>query len=95
MNDKELQTVILSHYENESQTLTTGAEANMLKFKELQGILSPEEKQRWLAIKEVYQKDQKMSGLGEDNQTAQVLLQMEEITKGLGVIASVIGKAGN
>ena len=95
MNDKELQTVILSHYENESQTLTTGAEANMLKFKELQGMLSPKEAQRWQAIKEVYQKSQKMSGLGEDNQTAQVLLQMEEITKGLGVIANVIGKASS
>ena len=35
MNDKELETLLLSHYENESQTLTSGAEANLLKFKEL------------------------------------------------------------
>ena len=33
MNDEELQTLIDSHYENQAQTLTTGAEANLLKFK--------------------------------------------------------------
>ncbi len=95
MNKKELQTIILSHYENESQTLTTGAEANMLKFKELQGILSEQEAKRWQEIKEKYQKAQKMKGLGENNQTAQVLLQMEEITQGLKGIAGVISNLDN
>ena len=90
MNEKELQTIILSHYENESQTLTTGAEANMLKFKELQEILTEQEAKRWNDIKNKFQKAQKMKGLGENNQTAQVLLQMEEITKGLEGIAEVI-----
>ena len=33
MNDQELETLIFSHYESESQTLTSGAEANLLKFK--------------------------------------------------------------
>ncbi len=46
MNEKELQTLILSHYENESHTLTTGAEANLLKFKEITNILSKTEKER-------------------------------------------------
>jgi hypothetical protein len=35
MNDEELEELIFSHYQSESQTLTNGAEANMLKFKEL------------------------------------------------------------
>ena len=90
MNEKELQIIILSHYENESQTLTTGAEANMLKFKELQEILTEEEAKRWNEIKEKFQKAQKMKGLGDNNQTAQVLLQMEEMTQGLKGIAEVI-----
>ncbi len=90
MNEKELQIIILSHYENESQTLTTGAEANMLKFKELQEILTEEEAKRWNEIKDKFQKAQKMKGLGDNNQTAQVLLQMEEMTKGLKGIAEVI-----
>src|SRR5690606_4712135 len=35
MNEKELDILIMSHYEGEAQTLTTGAEANLLKFKEI------------------------------------------------------------
>ena len=35
MNDQEVQDLVLDHYKSESQTLTTGAEANFLKFKEL------------------------------------------------------------
>ncbi len=42
MNDDELDSLILSHYEGESQTLTSGAEANMLKFKEIIGKLTSE-----------------------------------------------------
>ena len=51
MTDDEVEGLIRDHYENESQTLTTGAEANLLKFKELENILSPEETQRWEQIK--------------------------------------------
>ncbi len=43
MNDKELETLIVSNYENDVQTLTSDAEANLLKFKELMGILSEAE----------------------------------------------------
>jgi len=43
MNDKELNTLILSHYENESQTLTSAAEANLLKYKELTTSITEEE----------------------------------------------------
>ncbi len=50
MNDQELKTLLSSHYENESQTLTTGAEANMLKFKQIFGIITEEEQERWKNI---------------------------------------------
>jgi hypothetical protein len=33
MTDEEVDPIIIDHYENESQTLTTGAEANPLKFR--------------------------------------------------------------
>ena len=38
--------LIVGTYEQDSQTLTTDNEANVLKFKELMGILSSEER-RW------------------------------------------------
>ena len=40
MNDAELESLVQSHYENQAQTLTTGAEANLLKLKELLGELT-------------------------------------------------------
>jgi len=51
MNDEELREILLSHYENEAQTLTTGAEANMLKFRDLTGWMSDEDLARWNEIK--------------------------------------------
>lgn len=60
MNDAELKTLLNSHYENESQTLTTGAEANMLKFRELFETLTEEDVSRWGEIKEVFVKNNKM-----------------------------------
>ncbi|MGB0582464.1 MAG: ATP-binding protein, partial [Limisphaerales bacterium] len=54
MNDEEVEALILDHYEQESQTLTTGAEANVLKFKELIGVQRDEDKERWAEIKKTY-----------------------------------------
>ncbi len=87
MNEKELETLILSHYENESQTLSQGAEYNFLKFRELYGKLDDLEKDRLRAIIESYQKGQRMRGLGGDKM-AMVLDQMEKISLGLSQIAS-------
>jgi MoxR-like ATPase len=83
MNEQELQMVIQSHYENEAQTLTTGAEANLLKFKELTGKLTETDQQRWEDIKATYVKNKKLKGLGADNQVSQVVLTMESISDGL------------
>ncbi len=40
MNDDELNALIDDHYRGEAQTLTTGAEANLLKLGELRGTLT-------------------------------------------------------
>lgn len=50
MNDAELETLLRSHYEGEAQTLTTGAEANLLKLKALAGWQTEAEQQRWSDI---------------------------------------------
>jgi len=83
MNDKELQMLILSHYESESQTLTSSAEANLLKYKELVGQLNSEEQERWDNIRETFQKNNKMKGFGDKNNMAQLLSQMMEFTENL------------
>ncbi len=92
MNDQELETMVLSHYENEAQTLTSGAEFNFLKFKELQGWLSAEEKSRKEEILEVFQRNQKRQGLG-GNEMGVLLEQVEAVAKGLqGISKAIEGK---
>ncbi|ALI99984.1 DNA repair ATPase [Rufibacter tibetensis] len=92
MNDQELHTLILSHYQSESQTLTTGAEANMLKFKQLIGVATPEENQRWEDIKIAFVRNNKLKGFGDGNQVGQVLAQMENISDGLAGIKQVLSE---
>lgn len=81
MNDQELQTLIFSHYESEAQTLTSGAEANLLKFKSLIGKMNAEEEQRWADILEKFMEMQKRAGYGENGQAAEVIVQMESISQ--------------
>ena len=54
MNEEEVNTLILSHYEGESQTLTSDAEANLLRLKEIAGFLNDHQANRWTQIKEIF-----------------------------------------
>jgi hypothetical protein len=92
MDDKELQTLLLSHYESESQTLTSAAEANLLKYKELVHTITTDEQQRWEDIKGIFAKNNKLNGLGGQNQMSQVLSQMMDFTENLEGIKEVLRK---
>ena len=90
MNDSELETLIVSNYENDSQTLTSDNEANMLKFRELIGILTDEESKRWEHIKRAYTQNIKMKGLDTGDQFGQVVLQMSNFSDGLDAIRRAV-----
>lgn len=92
MNDKELATLLLSHYESESQTLTSSAEANLLKYRELINTLDEEKQTRWNSIKETFVKNNKLKGFGDKNEMAQVLSQMMEFTENLEGIKKALEK---
>ncbi len=92
MNDKELTTLLLSHYESESQTLTSAAEANLLKYKELSSNLSEDELQRWEIIKTTFVKNNKLKGFGNQNEMAQVLNQLMQFSDNLEGIKEVLSK---
>lgn len=83
MNEQELKTLIMSYYENESQTLTTSAEANLLKFKGLTGWRNDLENTRWDEILAVFKKAQKMKGFGANAQMGALLDKVELLTKGI------------
>ncbi|MFF4655438.1 DNA repair ATPase [Streptomyces sp. NPDC001381] len=62
MNDTELATLIDDHYRAEAQTLTTGAEANLLKLAELSGTLTAGQAVRWAELKAAYVRTQTLGG---------------------------------
>ncbi|MFD8801508.1 DNA repair ATPase [Streptomyces atroolivaceus] len=62
MNDAELSAVIDDHYAGEAQTLTTGAESNLLKLASLRGTLTPAQAERRAAINSAYVRAQALGG---------------------------------
>ncbi|WP_420161718.1 DNA repair ATPase [Nocardiopsis sp. CNT-189] len=66
MNDAELEAVIDDHYLGEAQTLTSGAEANLLKLGELRGTLTPEQAERWAEVKAGYLRAKALGGDTDD-----------------------------
>ncbi len=102
MNDEELESLIHSHYENESQTLTSGAEANLLKFKELTGKMTEDEMKRWEDIKSTFARNLSLTAAGDDRM-GQAILQLAGLGQGLegiqGALANAVerlsGKSGD
>lgn len=94
MNDAELQRLVHSSYEQDSQTLSKDGESNMLKFKHLMGIQSPEESQRWKSICENFAQRTKLKGLSDDQTTAQVLASMSGIESGILSIGGALANVG-
>jgi hypothetical protein len=92
MNEEELQTLVMSGYENESQTLTTSAESNLLKFKEMIGWITPDEADRWKVVTNTFVKNQKLKGFGDQNQMTMILSQMESLSEGLVGIKNALNQ---
>ena len=93
MTDEEVVGTIFDHYENEAQTLTTGAEANLLKFRELEGVLTEEETERWEEIKRTFNRNLLMGGGGEDDPVSRVVGTIGGLSAGIDRIEDVLSKA--
>jgi len=92
LTEKEVENIVLNHYQNESQTLTNGAEANLLKLKELMQIQTEEEQNRWEEIKTTFVKNKLLKGVGGDDRMAQVIALLSEFSDGLNGIKDVLKK---
>ncbi|WPJ98110.1 DNA repair ATPase [Coraliomargarita algicola] len=94
MTDEEVEQLIVDHYTGEAQTLTDGAEANLLKFKEIEGKLSEQERARWDEIKKRFNR-KKLLGGSEGDPINRVVAQLSDFKEGLDGIgqALVSGRA--
>ena len=82
MNEQELEQLISDHYLGEAQLLTTGAEENILKLKEIRHVLTDSEEQRWQVILEEFRKNQNMGG--DDAEVGQkVVGQLFDLVSGI------------
>lgn len=96
MTEKEVEGLVVDHYENESQTLTSGAEANILKFREMESLLSEEEHARWEEIKKGFKKNLLMGAAGgEDDPVARIVAQLTQFNDGLDSIKNGIVEAAS
>ncbi|MCC2639021.1 MAG: repair protein [Moraxellaceae bacterium] len=69
MQPAELGALLRDHYRGEAQTLTTGAEENLLKLAHLIGTPTPEEGARWQAIVEQFRSNRLSGGPDADGAT--------------------------
>ncbi|MFC0679762.1 DNA repair ATPase [Lysobacter korlensis] len=82
MNEAELQQLISDHYQGEAQLLTIGAEENLLKLKELRGVLTAEESARWEQIKRDFLRNKAM-GADDADVGGRIVAQLADIASGL------------
>jgi hypothetical protein len=94
MNDKEVETLLNSHYEGESQTLTTGAEANLLKFYELTGGMTKEQKERWEQIKETFQRNSRFKGMDSGDSMTRAVMQLGDLSHNVQAITKSLQPLG-
>ena len=85
--------MIVDHYAGESQTLTSGAEQNMLKLAELRGRLAGAQAQRWAEIKRGFARKQSLGG-DEQDPVTRVTGQLHTLGEKLATIALAVGEAG-
>jgi hypothetical protein len=95
LEDREVYQLLIDHYQNESQTLTTDAEANLLKLGELMEDLNEVKAERWKSMKEIFAKNNKIKGLGDSDRMSQIIGQMTLFVEGLESIEKALNKRKN
>lgn len=88
MTEEEVEQLIEDHYRGEAQTLTVGAEENLLKLGELRKTQTSEQLERWEQIKNDYVRHQNL-GDG-DNPMASIANQISLLQQGLEQIGQVL-----
>ncbi|MDE3723083.1 DNA repair ATPase [Nocardiopsis sp. N85] len=86
MNDAEVEAVIDDHYMGEAQTLTSGAESNLLKLAELRGTMTPEQEARWAEVKAAFRRGRALGGAEDDPMTRAI--------GAMGLLADRVGEIG-
>ena len=88
MTDEEVEQLIEDHYRGEAQTLTVGAEENLLKLGELRNTQTQEQLARWQQIKRDYVRHQSLGD--SDNPMVAIASQISLLQQALAQIGQVL-----
>ncbi|MCI2282581.1 hypothetical protein L3081_03170 [Colwellia sp. MSW7] len=88
MTDEEVEQLIADHYRGEAQTLTVGAEENLLKLAEIRGNQTAEQLTRWQQIKADYVRHKNLGD--NDNPIATIANQISLLQQGLNQIGQAL-----
>jgi hypothetical protein len=92
MTPDEVESLVDDHYLGESQTLTTGAEHNLLKLAEMRGRIDEAQAARWDEIKRGFARHQVMGGSDEDP-AVRALGQLAMLTEQVGGLRDAVLEA--
>ncbi|MFF5522915.1 DNA repair ATPase [Streptomyces coeruleorubidus] len=94
MNDAELAALIDDHYTAEAQTLTTGAESNLLKLAELRSTLTSEQALRWSELKAAYVRTRTLGG-PDDDPLARAVAALGLLADRIAAVETAINRAAD
>ena len=92
MTDAEVAQLIADHYRGEAQTLSGAAEANLLKWREINGLATEEDRARWEEIKSTFKRNLLTGGAGENDPINRITGHMSAFTVGLEKIEQAVSK---
>jgi len=92
MTNAEVAQLIADHYRGEAQTLSAAAEANLLKWREINGLATDADKQRWTEIKSTFKRNLLTGGAGENDPINRITGHMSAFTAGLEKIEQAVAQ---
>ncbi len=92
MTDAEVANLIADHYRGEAQTLSQAAEANLLKWREINQLSSEADKLRWAEIKSTFKRNLLTGGSGENDPINRITGHMNAFTLGLEKIEQAVSQ---
>jgi hypothetical protein len=90
MTTAEVHSLIEDHYRGESQTLSQSAEANLLKWREINHLATDADQARWEEIKRTFGRNLLAGGGGENDPVSRITGQMSAFTAGLEKIEQAV-----
>lgn len=91
MNAEEIERLVDDHYQSEAQTLTSGAEHNLLKLAQMRETMTEEQTARWEHVKKEFNRHKLMGG-GDNDPVSRVTGQISLIGDQLEGIKGALGQ---